>query len=108
MIISKYLTNREYLFEWINVRRDVMDAISAVIQGMQNIGIGITDEFTDDFDLRDYIVDSLVFISFVLELENILEIELPYEMLLYDQLASCRGFCAMLTDVISDQKSLKE
>ncbi|MBO5199476.1 MAG: acyl carrier protein [Lachnospiraceae bacterium] len=81
-----------------------MGTISAVIQSMQNIGIDIPDEFADDIDLRDYVIDSIAFISFVLELEDALKIELPYEILIYDNLSSCKGFCAMLDDVVSEKQ----
>ena len=46
----------------------------------------------DDFDVREYILDSISFISAVVEIENTLKIELPDEILQYDNLASFYAF----------------
>lgn len=81
-----------------------MEIASVVIRSMKNIGIDIENEITKDIDLRNYISDSFVFISFVVEIERSLGVELPYEMLLYDKLASYNGFCSMIDNFISGQK----
>ena len=58
------------------------------------------DEMEKDLDLRDYLLDSLQYIYFVVELENKLGIELPDEILIYDFLSSINGFVNMVQDVM--------
>lgn len=49
-----------------------------------------------DLDLREYIVDSLQYVYFIVELENRLGLELPDQILLYENLASINGFANMV------------
>ena len=53
-------------------------------------------DFEKDLDLREYIVDSLQYVYFIVELENRLGIELPDEILLYENLTSINGFANMV------------
>ena len=57
-----------------------------------------------DIDLRDYIEDSIQFISAVVEIENQLEIELPDELLTYDCLASFHAFSMSVWETLSTSK----
>ena len=57
-----------------------------------------------DIDIRDYIADSIMFISFVIELEKKLEIEFPDELLLIDTLSSLSGFTYLLAEIINKRK----
>ena len=59
-----------------------------------------SDEMEKDLDLRDYLLDSLQYIYFVVELENKLGVELPDEMLIYDHLSSINGFANMIQNAI--------
>ncbi len=45
----------------------------------------------DDIDLRDFIADSLEYVSLIVEIENAFEIDLPDEFLDFDVLASLNG-----------------
>lgn len=83
-----------------------MDINSIVKLSMQNIGIFIEENRDKelDIDLRDYIKDSISFISFIIELETNLEIEIPYEMLAYESLTSFNGFCNMLCELVLKSK----
>jgi len=64
--------------------------------------LGIYIENTDmDFDLREYIADSLQFITFIVSLEEALEIEIPDDLLLYDKMHSFNGYCKMIEGVLS-------
>lgn len=53
-------------------------------------------ETEEDIDLREYLVDSIQFVYFIVELEERLGIELPDEFLIYDNLASLNGFGNMV------------
>lgn len=57
-----------------------------------------------DIDLRDYIGDSIMFISFVVELERKLEIAFPDELLFIDTLASLSGFSYLLMEITNNRK----
>jgi acyl carrier protein len=53
----------------------------------------------EDIDLREYIVDSVQFMSFIVEIEAQLNIEIPDEILVYDNLASLNGFASILQSI---------
>lgn len=70
---------------------------------LSNIGILIDEETIDeDIDLTEYILDSLQFVSFIIELENELNIELPVEVLQYDKIRSLNGFVALIQNISYD------
>ncbi|MCL1884679.1 MAG: hypothetical protein FWF81_13130 [Defluviitaleaceae bacterium] len=54
-----------------------------MIECFNNLGI-IIDEYADNFDIGDFISDSLAFVSFIIELENLFSIEIPDEYLSSD------------------------
>jgi acyl carrier protein len=53
----------------------------------------------EDMDLREYILDSLQFMSFIVEVENKLNLEIPDEILVYDNLASLNGLSSILESI---------
>ena len=59
----------------------------------------------EDYDLRDYIVDSLTFIDFIVKIEDYYHISLPMEALNFDILASAKGFYNMIEDLIAKSKN---
>lgn len=63
-----------------------------------------SEEIEKDIDLREYLVDSLQFIYFVIALEDKLGVQLPDEVLVYDHLSSINGFANMILDM--QQKGL--
>lgn len=67
---------------------------------MEENGVYIDpDEREKDIDLREYLVDSLQFIFFVVALEEKMGIELPDEVLAYDNLSSVNGFANLILDM---------
>ena len=54
----------------------------------------------EDLDLREYIEDSIQFISAVVEIENQWDIELHDELLSPESLASVNGFCKSLWELL--------
>lgn len=57
----------------------------------------------DDEDLREYIVDSLQFINFILEIEHHFDIEIPVNILVYDNIASLNGFSSMIGELVNEK-----
>ena len=56
-----------------------------------------------DIDLRSYISDSIMFISFIIELEKKLQIEFPDELLLVDSFSSLNGFSYLLMEMLNER-----
>ncbi len=71
-----------------------------IIPILSNIGILIDEQMeTFDVDLTEYILDSIQFISFIVELERELNIEFPDELLLYDNIRSLNGFISLIENL---------
>lgn len=60
----------------------------------------MVDVSEDDTDLREYIQDSIQFITFAVYLEQEFELELPEDLLLIDSLASLNNFSQRVCDII--------
>lgn len=74
-------------------KEDIIKRIPSVLESVGVFGVEIMDEETD---LNEWIVDSLMFISFIVELENVFEIQIPDALLQHETISSLRG----LTDII--------
>lgn len=84
-----------------------MELKTKIIECLENIGIEVDRQTEDDIDLREYINDSLIFISVIIELEKMLDIEIPDEMLLLENFASLNSFTIELQDYINLQKRME-
>ena len=74
------------------------EARDFVLECLDSIGIYLTpEETTKDLDLREYLENSLQFISFIINIENQLNIEVPDDFLLYDRISSLNAYCEMLS-----------
>ena len=60
---------------------------------------------TEDVDLREYLIDSMQYIYFLVELERILNTELPDEVLLYENLSSLNGFANRIAAIINTDEN---
>lgn len=58
------------------------------------------DAISSDIDLREYLIDSMQYIYFLVELERMLDIELPDEIILYDNLSSLNGFSNRIASIL--------
>lgn len=84
---------------------DLQDLRSQLLDIFAQTGVIVDDSALDqDVDLRDYIEDSIQFISAVVEIENQLEIELPDELLAYDCLASFHAFSMSIWEALLSGK----
>ena len=71
-----------------------MEIRKAVCESLANVGITIPKD--TDVDLNEYLVESFLFVSFLIEIEERLGVELPYEFYTGDNLKSLNAFCTML------------
>ena len=87
-----------------------MDVREKLLNILEDSGIFIDRDniqSENDIDLREYITDSIQFISFIVEIEKELNMEFPDEYLLYDKIASLNGFSAIIESFISGEYALQ-
>ncbi len=78
-----------------------MEHKTQILSCFRNVGIDLPDiQEGGDLDLRDYFIDSLAFISAVVEIENTLGIEIPDDFLDYDKFASFCSFCEAIETLL--------
>ena len=74
--------------------------VMEIVEVLDDMGLVIDfNEDKMDFDLREYIVDSLEFVSFIMEIEQHFDIEIPSELLIYDNIKSTVGFANMINEM---------
>lgn len=66
-----------------------------ILEVLENMGIYI-DQDEELIDLQAYIVDSIQFITFIVNLEEKLEFTFPDEYLLYESIASIDLLCEII------------
>lgn len=64
---------------------------SLIVSILEDMGFVLLDDDMD-FDIRDYISDSIQFVEFIVNIEEALQIELDDEFLDYELLASLKAF----------------
>ena len=76
----------------------------AVIQCMNDIGIIVDEEDLrcTDVNLLDYDIDSIMFISLLVNIEEKLGISIPDEYLAYEILSSYRGFVTIIKELVAN------
>ena len=82
------------------------DIRSKAIDTLEKIGALIPDidsVIDEDINIQNYIFDSLQFITFIVELENMIGMEIPDELLNYENLASLNAFGVSLESVYNEQ-----
>lgn len=68
-----------------------------IIETLEEQGIFI--ELEEDVNLLDYNIDSITFMTIIIELESQLNIEFPDELLSYDSLRSLNGFATLILEL---------
>ena len=76
------------------------DTYEQIVDCLNEVGI-IVDSKCVDIDLRDYDMDSLVFISFIVEVERKFNIIIPDEYLVYDNMQSLCGFTNLVESLMN-------
>lgn len=80
-----------------------------VIELLKEIGITLyLEDFQEDFNLQDYLVDSIQFVSFIVMLENRLNITFPEDLLTYDTISSSEAFLDLLGRLTSECSSVDD
>jgi len=69
-----------------------------LIDCLEDSGIYI-EQAEGDTDLREYITDSMAFISTVIAVENAFQIEIPPELLMFDNFTSTNAFCSIIEEL---------
>ena len=72
-----------------------------VIECMNNIGVYILEDETN-FRIDDYIIDSIMFVSFIIELEQMFDVEIPDEYLVVQRLQTLDDVCEMIHTILKD------
>ena len=71
-----------------------------VIEVLNELGIETEDIGENDVDLTEFIVESIMFISFIVELEDKLGIEIPEELLDINSIKSLNTFSTILEELL--------
>jgi len=69
---------------------------------LESSGVLVDLDENDDIDLMEYGFDSMSFISFIVEVEDALKINLPDDFLLVDILRSLNGFVNLIVQIKND------
>ena len=78
-----------------------MDKIkNDVIEVLNELAIETEDIGENDVDLTEFIVESIMFISFIVELEDKLGIEIPEELLDINSIKSLNTFSTILEELL--------
>lgn len=80
------------------------DIGNRIIECLENIGIIIDYTVHNDVDLTEYGLDSLTYISFIVEVEKLFMINIPDEYLQIETLSSLKGFIGMVENLILECK----
>lgn len=75
-----------------------MDYRKGIIILLQDEGIALSHQ-DNDVDLREYITNSIQFISFIVDIEEKFEITMPDEYLSYESLSSLYAFAGIVEDL---------
>ena len=67
-----------------------------ILEILEDMGYLVFEKNEDDFNITDYIIDSMQFVDFIVRIENKLSIELSDDFLIYDLLLSAKGWANKL------------
>lgn len=81
-----------------------------IVSSFENIGISLECDninylLDNDLNLQDYIFDSLTFITLIISIEEIFEIELPDNISYYDSMSSLKSFMQLLETIIENSNN---
>lgn len=85
---------------------DSVEIKDIVCRILNDIGFPVNDVKDGDANLMEYGMDSLTFMTFVVEIEDVFSIEIPDEMLSLEALSSLNGFITYLTSIIHSKEIL--
>lgn len=74
-----------------------------ILKALENIFIFIDPDELDNINLDEYILDSLQFMSFIVELEDIFKIEFPPELLLIENFNNIEDISTFIEELVKLQ-----
>lgn len=80
---------------------NIGDVREKLLTALDEIGI-IIDNAEEEFDLQEYITDSIAFITFIVNIEKQLGIEIPDELLRIDKMHSFVAYCELMLSVVNE------
>lgn len=83
-------------------KEDIVKRIPMVLESIGVFGATTMDQETD---LNDWIIDSLMFISFIVELENVFEVQIPDSLLQHETISSLRGLADIILGLQEESSS---
>lgn len=73
-----------------------------IIKALENVGIFIDESIEKEHNLKNYIENSIQFISMIIEIEEIFEIEIPTELLSFHNFDSIEKISIILQELINN------
>ena len=80
-----------------------MNYYQEIIKCLESIGVIILED-CDDVDLTEYQIDSLMFVSLIVELESHFHIEISDNYLTYQTIASLKGLSNLIETLCNDSE----
>ena len=81
-----------------------MDTKAKIKECFSNIGVLIEEQ--SDVDLKEYILDSLQFITAIMEIERAFSVEFPDELLMYNVFDSLNGLVIIVESLIKNNNEV--
>ena len=73
---------------------------TGVYNSLEKIGIYINQEIDEDMELENYIQDSLQFMSFIVELEQYFNVEIPDDLLLFEHFEKVSDVVNIISEIL--------
>lgn len=73
---------------------------TGVYNSLEKIGIYINQEIDEDMELENYIQDSLQFMSFIVELEQHFNVEIPDDLLLFEHFEKVSDVVNIISEIL--------
>lgn len=74
---------------------------TGVMEALEKAFIFVEESESNSVDLSDYIEDSLQFMSFIVNLEDKFSLEIPAELMMFDNFKHIDDICEMLFELLS-------
>ena len=79
-----------------------MDCLSIITNVLDEMGLVVIEANLEDYNLQDYIIDSLQYIDFIVRIEEKLEVQLPDDFFNLDLLVSSKAFALKISDYMAN------
>lgn len=76
--------------------------LPGIVHALDRIGAVGVSQMENDVNLREFIEDPTVFMTFIVELENEFQVEFPDNLLSLETFSSLYGLCEIIEDLIGE------